>query len=146
MTASQTSSPRSARLLKFKSVAITHLKQEIAAYRTSIKKQSQKITDVEDELESFCDLIANRSDSPPSDIIFSDLCHNRSLWWIAVIYGGSLRWITESCEGCRLRTAERNDLWFSSERFPFYSAKWSYFPFTCLDVSSIFFQKVWRMM
>jgi hypothetical protein len=78
MTASRTSSARGARLLKFKSVAITHLKQQIAAYRTSIKKQCQKITDLEDELELSRALIAIRSDSIPDDIIFGDLYHNRN--------------------------------------------------------------------
>jgi hypothetical protein len=43
--------------MKFKSVAIIHLKQQIAAYRTSIKKQDEKITDLEDEFELSCNLI-----------------------------------------------------------------------------------------
>jgi hypothetical protein len=80
MTASRISSARSARLLlKFKSVAITLLKQHIAVYQPSIKKQHQKITDLEDEHELSRDLIANRSDSLPADIIFGDLCHNRNV-------------------------------------------------------------------
>jgi hypothetical protein len=79
MTAFCTSSAMSALFLKFRSVAITHLEQQITAYRTSIKKQHQKITDIEDQLELSRDLIPNPSDSLPADIIFGDLCHNRNV-------------------------------------------------------------------
>jgi hypothetical protein len=150
MTAARASSARSARLLKSKSFVITCLKQQIAAHRSSIKKQRQTITDLEDEFELSHDLIANRSESLPADIIFGDLCHNRNTnphgrrnsfktlassreihglspvayaTAIAVIYGGSLRRIPESCEGCRLRIAERYGLCVSSGCFPFRFAK-----------------------
>jgi hypothetical protein len=79
MTAFRTSSARSAGLLKFKSTAITHLEQHIAAYQTLIKKQRQKIADFEGELELSRDLLSNRSDSIPSDILFGDLYHNRNV-------------------------------------------------------------------
>jgi hypothetical protein len=79
MMASRTSSARSARLLKFKSTAITHLKQHIAASRTPIKKQRQKIADLADELGFSRDLLSSQSDSIPADIIFGDLCHNRNV-------------------------------------------------------------------
>jgi hypothetical protein len=51
---------------------MTHLKQHIAAYRTSVKKQRQKSADLEDELELSRDLLSSRLDSIPVDIIFSD--------------------------------------------------------------------------
>jgi hypothetical protein len=54
------------------------LKQQIAAYQTSIKKQHQKIADLEDELELSRDLFSSRLDSIPPDIIFGDLRHNRN--------------------------------------------------------------------
>jgi hypothetical protein len=55
------------------------LKQQIATDRTLTKKQRQQITDLEDESEISCDLITNRSNSLPADIIFGDLCHNRNI-------------------------------------------------------------------
>jgi hypothetical protein len=79
MMAFRASSARSARLLKFTSTAITHLEQQIAAYRISTKKQRQKITGLEDELELSSDLLSSRSDSIPAHFIFGDLCHNRNV-------------------------------------------------------------------
>jgi hypothetical protein len=93
MTTSRASSARSAHPLQFKSVAIAHLKQQIDADRTSIKKQHHQMTDLEDELKLSRALITNWPDSLPADIIFGDLCHSRSLWWIAVMCWGGLRWI-----------------------------------------------------
>jgi hypothetical protein len=78
---------------------MTHLKQQIADYRTSIKEQHQRITDLEHELELSPDLIANRSNSLLADIIFGDLCQNRNvnpqgrryslemLSWVGEIHG-----------------------------------------------------------
>jgi flagellar biosynthesis chaperone FliJ len=79
MMGSWTFSARSARLLKVKSVTVIHLKQQIDTYQTSIKKQSQKVTDLEDELELSRDFITNRSNSLPADIILGDLYHNRNV-------------------------------------------------------------------
>jgi hypothetical protein len=73
MTAFRTSSASSARLLKFKSVTRTHLKQQIAAYQTSIKKQRQTIIVVEDEFGLSRELIANQSDFPLADIIVREI-------------------------------------------------------------------------
>jgi type IV secretory pathway VirD2 relaxase len=56
-----------------------HLAGQIAASRTSIKKQHQKIADLEDELELSRDFLSSRSDSIPADIIIGDLCHNRNV-------------------------------------------------------------------
>jgi hypothetical protein len=60
--------------LKFKSAEILHLKQQLAAYRTSMKKQ--KITELEDRLATVYESCSNLQDSTPIDIIFGDICHN----------------------------------------------------------------------
>jgi hypothetical protein len=70
---------RSATLPKFKSAEILHLKQQLAAYRTSRKKQRQKITDLEEKLATAYESSTNLQDSTSIDIIFGDLCHNRNV-------------------------------------------------------------------
>jgi hypothetical protein len=79
MKTSTTSVARNASLLKFKSAEILHLKQQLAAYRTSMKKQRQKITDLEDKLTITYESCYNLQDSTATDIIFGDLCHNRNV-------------------------------------------------------------------
>jgi hypothetical protein len=55
------------------------LKQQLAAYRTSMKKQRQKITDLEDKLVTAYESCANLQGSTPIEIFFGDLCHNRNV-------------------------------------------------------------------
>jgi hypothetical protein len=76
MKTSTRSFARNASLLKFKWVEILHLKQQLAAYRTSIKKQKQKITDLKDKLLTVSELCANLQDSTSIDMIFGGLGHN----------------------------------------------------------------------
>jgi hypothetical protein len=55
------------------------LKRQLAAYRTSTKKQRQTITDLEDKLATAYESYANLQNSTPIDIIFGDLCRNRNV-------------------------------------------------------------------
>jgi hypothetical protein len=70
---------RNASLLKFKSVEILHLEQQLATYCTLMKKQRQKIIDLEGKLAIAYESCANLQDSTAIDIIFGDLCHNRNV-------------------------------------------------------------------
>jgi hypothetical protein len=78
MKTSTTSFSGNASLLKFKSAEILHLKQQLAAYRTSMKKQRQNIPDLEDKVETVSESCVNLRDSTLIDIIFGELCHNRN--------------------------------------------------------------------
>jgi hypothetical protein len=55
------------------------LKQQLAVYRTSMKKHKQKITNLEDKLAIIYELCANLQNSTTIGIIFGDLCHNRNV-------------------------------------------------------------------
>jgi hypothetical protein len=44
-----------------------------------MKKQRQKITDLEDKLATAYESCANLQDSTAIDIIFGDLCHNHNV-------------------------------------------------------------------
>jgi hypothetical protein len=79
MKTSTTLFARNASLLKFKSAEILHLKQQLAAYRTSMKKHRQKITDLEEKMATAYESCANLQDSTTVNTIFGDLCRNRTI-------------------------------------------------------------------
>jgi hypothetical protein len=79
MKTSTTSFAGNASLLKFTSAEILHLQQQLTAYRTSMKKQRHKITDLEHKLATAYESYTNIQDSTAIDIIFGDLSHNRNV-------------------------------------------------------------------